>query len=74
LVEFQSKFTNAKVLLVVDSSPALLNKLKQGELDIVVGRLPTDTSAEFFDYEELAESQSVNVVVRKGHPWLRRKK
>ena len=74
LVEFQSKFTNAKVLLVVDSSPALLDKLKHGELDIVVGRLPTDTSAEFFDYEELAESQSVNVVVRKGHPWLRRKK
>ena len=74
LVEFQSKFTNAKVLLVVDSSPALLNKLKQGELDIVVGRLPADSSAEFFDYEELAESQSVNVVVRKGHPWLRRKK
>ncbi len=73
LVEFQSKFTNAKVNLMVDSSPALLTKLKQGELDIVVGRLPADASAEAFDYEELAESQSVNVVVRKGHPWLRRK-
>jgi DNA-binding transcriptional LysR family regulator len=74
LFEFQSKFTNAKVSLVVDSSPALLTKLKQGELDIVVGRLPPDASAEFFEYEELAESQSVKVVVRKGHPWLRRKK
>jgi DNA-binding transcriptional LysR family regulator len=74
LVEFQSKLSHAKVNLLVDSSPALLTKLKQGELDIVVGRLPLDSEADIFDYEELAESQSVKVVVRKGHPWLRRKK
>lgn len=73
LVEFQSKFTHARVNLVVDSSPLLLSKLKQEELDIVVGRLPVDMDSDLFDYVELSESQLVNVVVKRGHPWLKRR-
>ena len=73
LVEFQSRFTHARVNLLVDSSPVLLSKLKNDELDIVVGRLVTDMDSDMFEYEELAESQSVNVVVGRGHPWLKRR-
>jgi len=73
LVEFQSRFRHARVNLLVDSSPVLLSKLKNDELDIVVGRLVTDMDSDIFEYEELADSQSVNVVVGRGHPWLKRR-
>lgn len=72
LVEFQTLHSQARVNLLVDSSPALLQKLRQEELDIVVGRLVPELNPGLFNYEELAESQTVNVVVRPGHPWLRR--
>ena len=72
LVEFQTMQSQARVSLLVDSSPSLLQKLRQQELDIVVGRLAPELNADLFKYEELAESQTVNVVVRPGHPWLRR--
>jgi len=72
LVEFQTRHRQARVSLLVDSSPALLEKLRREELDIAVGRLAPDLSPELFNYEELAESQTVRVVVRPGHPWLNR--
>lgn len=72
LVEFQTLHSQARVNLVVDSSPALLQKLRNEELDIVVGRLAPELDPGLFNYEQLAESQTVNVVVRPGHPWLRR--
>ena len=72
LVQFQNLHSQARVNLVVDSSPALLQKLRQEDLDIAVGRLVPELNPDLFNYEELAESQTVNVVVRSGHPWLHR--
>lgn len=72
LVAFQTQFTQTRVNLLVDSSPSLLDKLQRDELDIVVARMTPQTNADLFNYDELAESQTVNVVVRRGHPWLKR--
>jgi DNA-binding transcriptional LysR family regulator len=74
IVEFQSQFAHASINLTVDSSPALMAKLRRDELDIVVGRMSSGIEAQHFHYEELVQGQPVQVVARRTHPWQRRQK
>lgn len=73
IAAFQTQFAQARVNLMVDSSPELLGKLQRDELDIVIGRLASDKEPRAFDYEGLVDAQSVHVAARRSHPWHKRK-
>ena len=62
---------NLRVVVEIDTSNVLLERLEQGKLDIVIGRLFPEHDKLQLHYEPLA-SEPVQAVVRRGHPLLRR--
>ncbi|SFN06741.1 LysR family transcriptional regulator [Variovorax sp. OV329] len=72
LVDFQRQHERVAVSVVVDTSDVMLRQLARGEVDLMLGRLTEDHSAEDFDCVPMLGEAQV-VVVRKGHPLLRRK-
>lgn len=60
---------NLRVTLDIETSPLLMERLEQGKLDLVVGRLSTEHDKSAFRYEQLAE-EPVCALVRNGHPLL----
>lgn len=60
-----------QVALSVDTSQAMVEQLRAGELDIVVGRIPDASAAAELDFEPLAD-EPYSLIVRAGHPWLGR--
>lgn len=62
---------NLRVTVDVDTSNVLLERLEQGKLDIVIGRLFPEHDKLQLHYEPLA-SEPVHAVVRRGHPLLER--
>ena len=72
LVSYQREHERVAVSVVVDTSDVMLRQLARGEVDLMLGRLTEDHSAEDFDSVPLLGEAQV-VVVRKGHPLLRRK-
>lgn len=58
-----------QVAVVVDSSKTMVEQLRAGELDIVVGRIPDTAAAAELEFEPLADEPH-RLVVRAGHPWL----
>ncbi|MCS4509824.1 LysR family transcriptional regulator [Xylophilus ampelinus] len=59
-----------RISLDIETSPVLLERLEQGKLDIVVGRLFADHSKGNLRYEPLTE-ELVCAVTRPGHPLSR---
>jgi len=59
-----------RVGVEIESSPVLLNRLREGKLDIVVGRFFAGEDTSQFRYERLS-GEPIAAVARPGHPLLR---
>jgi DNA-binding transcriptional LysR family regulator len=60
-----------EVAVAVDTSKTMVEQLRAGELDIVVGRILDPSAAAELDFEPLADEPH-RLIVRAGHPWLGR--
>ena len=60
---------NLRISLDIETSPVLLERLEQGKLDIVVGRLYAQHDKSNLRYEPLTE-EMVCAMTRPGHPLL----
>jgi DNA-binding transcriptional LysR family regulator len=58
-----------RISLDIETSPVLLDRLDQGKLDIVVGRLFAEHDKTHLRYESLTE-EKVSAVTRPGHPLM----
>lgn len=67
------KERNPRVQVAVssDTSQAMIEGLRAGELDIVIGRILDPAAAAELDFEPLADEPH-SLIVRAGHPWLGR--
>ena len=67
------KERNPRVQVAVssDTSQAMIEDLRAGELDIVIGRILDPGAAAELDFEPLADEPH-SLIVRAGHPWLGR--
>ena len=60
---------NLRISLEIETSPVLLDRLEQGKVDIVVGRLFAEHDKSNLAYEPLTE-ELVSAVTRPGHPLM----
>ncbi|MET0982894.1 MAG: LysR substrate-binding domain-containing protein [Telluria sp.] len=60
-----------QVAVSVDASRTMVEQLRAGELDIVVGRIHDPADGAELDFEPLADEPR-SLIVRAGHPWLGR--
>ena len=60
-----------QVAVAVDTSRTMVEQLRAGELDIVIGRILDPAAAAELDFEPLADEPQ-SLIVRAGHPWLGR--
>lgn len=60
---------NLRISLEIETSPVLLDRLEQGKVDIVVGRLFAEHDKGNLAYEPLTE-ELVSAVTRPGHPLM----
>ena len=60
-----------QVAVSSDTSQTMIEQLRAGELDIVVGRILDPSAAAELDFEPLADEPH-SLIVRAGHPWLGR--
>jgi DNA-binding transcriptional LysR family regulator len=51
----------------VDTSPVLIDRLRQGQLDFAIARIPADADPAPFIYEEIGDEE-LCFVCRSGHP------
>lgn len=58
---------NLRISLEIETSPVLLDRLEQGKVDIVVGRLFAEHDKGSLSYEPLT-GELVSAVTRPGHP------
>jgi len=72
LDEFVSSHRNADVKIINESASAMLNRLRAGDVDFVIG-LVQETLADDLANEALGETP-YNVVARRGHALLRKGK
>jgi len=61
-----------QVAVSVDGSNTMVEQLRAGELDIVIGRIHDPAAGVELDFEPLAD-EARSLVVRAGHPWLERR-
>src|SRR4051794_27852495 len=57
-----------QIVVSVDTSKAMVEQLRAGELDIVVGRILDPAAAAELNFEPLADEPH-SLIVRAGHPW-----
>ncbi|MDI7862878.1 pca operon transcription factor PcaQ [Rhizobiaceae bacterium n13] len=72
VAEFLSIGTGSPVTIVSGENRMLLNALRLGELDLVVGRLAAPELMTGLDFEPLY-TEEVTIVVRPQHPLLKRR-
>jgi DNA-binding transcriptional LysR family regulator len=60
-----------QVAVSVDTSHTLVEQLRAGELDIVIGRILDPAASAELAFEPLADEPH-SLIVRAGHPWLAR--
>lgn len=60
-----------QVAVASDTSQAMIEGLRAGELDIVIGRILDPGAAAELEFEPLADEPH-SLIVRAGHPWLNR--
>lgn len=66
---FLSEGTRSRIKIVTGDNAVLLEQLRTGELDLMVGRLAAPEKMAGFSFEHLY-SEQVLFIVRKGHPLL----
>ncbi|WP_284778134.1 pca operon transcription factor PcaQ [Agrobacterium sp. lyk4-40-TYG-31] len=69
MVSFLAEDTGSTVKIVTGENAVLLEQLRVGDLDLVVGRLATPDKMTGFSFEHLY-SEKVRFVVQAGHPLL----
>jgi DNA-binding transcriptional LysR family regulator len=67
----KSRHSQVQLAIAVDTSKVLIERLRSGELDIVVGRILDPSLAAELNFEPLAEEPH-HLIVRAGHPWAAR--
>ena len=60
-----------QVAVSVDTSKTMVEQLRAGELDIVIGRILDPSAAAELGFEPLGDEPH-RLIVRAGHPWLTR--
>lgn len=73
IVELLEKRKNVQITLVEDYNIRLIPSLKRGNLDLIVGRLPNKSQYDDINIEGFYK-ESLQVVVRNGHPLCDKKK
>ena len=68
----KARSPRTQVAVSVDTSRAMVEQLRAGELDIVIGRIVDPAAAAELDFEPLADEPQ-HLIVRAGHPWLGRR-
>src|SRR4051812_46677525 len=56
-----------QIAVDVDTSPVLIDRLRHGQLDFAIARIPADTDPSPFVYEEIGDEE-LCFVCRSGHP------
>jgi DNA-binding transcriptional LysR family regulator len=56
-----------QIAVDVDTSPVLIDRLRQGQLDFAIARIPADTDPSPFAYEEIGDEE-LCFVCRSDHP------
>lgn len=67
----KSRHARLNILISVDTSKLLIQRLRAGELDLVVGRILDTESAAELNFEPLTDEPH-SLIVRAGHPLLSR--
>jgi len=67
----KERHAQVQVAISVDTSKVLVERLRSGEIDIVIGRILDPALVQELNFEPLAEEVH-RLVVRAGHPWLGR--
>ena len=67
VAQVKQEHPSLRISLDIETSPVLLERLEQGKLDIVVGRLYEEHDKENLRYESLTE-ELVCAMTRPGHP------
>jgi DNA-binding transcriptional LysR family regulator len=67
----KERHANVQLSITVDTSKSLIEALRAGEMDIVVGRIPDPGLASEFNFEPLHDEPH-HLIVRAGHPWASR--
>ena len=67
----KSRHARLNILISVDTSKLLIQRLRAGELDLVVGRILDTESAAELNFEPLTDEPH-SLIVRAGHPLLNR--
>ena len=73
MAHFLKEETGSRIKIVTGENAVLLEQLRVGDLDLVVGRLAAPEQMTGFSFEHLYSEQVV-FVVRKGHPLLSAKR
>lgn len=69
VARLKARHARVDVTIEVDSSKVLVERLRAGELDIVIGRLPDSGTAGELQFEPVTDEPHC-LVVRAGHPLL----
>lgn len=69
VAQVKQEHPSLRVSLDIETSPVLLDRLDQGKLDIVIGRLFAEHNKDHLRYEPLTEER-VCAVTRPGHPLM----
>lgn len=69
VAQVKREHPSLRITLDIETSPVLLDRLEQGQLDIVVGRLFAEHDKSHLRYEPLTE-ELVCAIARPGHPLL----
>ncbi|MDR7151652.1 DNA-binding transcriptional LysR family regulator [Hydrogenophaga palleronii] len=67
VAQVKQEHPSLRISLDIETSPVLLDRLEQGKLDIVVGRLFAEHDKTHLRYEPLTE-EMVCAITRPGHP------
>lgn len=73
IARFKAEFPEVTVAVQEGTLPLLLPLLREGDLDLVVGRLSSEVTASGMALEAL-HPEPMRVVVRAGHPLIRRRR
>ena len=69
VAQVKQEHPSLRISLDIETSPVLLERLEQGKLDIVVGRLFAEHDKTHLRYEPLTE-ELICAITRPGHPLL----
>ncbi|MFZ2320158.1 MAG: LysR substrate-binding domain-containing protein [Pseudomonas sp.] len=69
VAQVKQEHPSLRISLDIETSPVLLDRLDQGKLDIVVGRLFAEHDKSHLRYEPLTE-ELICAITRPGHPLL----